>query len=120
MAAKSIIEEKSFNFAVEIVQLSRDLREQRKEYDLSRQILKSGTSIAANAREAKRGQTKANFAAKLTISLKEAEETLFWLELLKATDYIDAPLADRLHSECEELVKMLVATTKHYYRKEQE
>jgi four helix bundle protein len=85
----SIVYCKSFNFAVRVVKLSKWLGEEKKEYILAKQILRSGTSIGANIREALDGQSKKDFIAKLYISLKEAAETEYWLELLKATDYID-------------------------------
>ena len=82
---------------------------------MSKQVLRSGTSIGANIREARRGQSSADFSAKLSIALKEADETLFWLELLVKTDYLDQKLGDSLHADCEEIIKILVSITKHYY-----
>ena len=82
MEKKNIIKEKSFLFAIEIVGLYKVLAE-RKEFVLSRQMLRSGTSIGANIREATNAQSKADFIHKLSISLKESDETYYWLELLR-------------------------------------
>lgn len=85
---KSIISDKSFNFAVRIVNLYKHLTAEKKEYVLSKQLLRSGTSIGANIAEAQRAQSQADFHAKMTISLKEASETYYWLRLLRATDLL--------------------------------
>ena len=85
---ENMIAEKSFEFAVRIVNLCKFLRKQHKEYILSKQIMRSGTSIGANVAEAQRGQSKADFAAKMNIALKEANETQYWLKLLYRTEYI--------------------------------
>lgn len=90
----------------------RSLCDEKREYVLSKQILRSGTSIGANAREAKRGQSKSDFLSKLSIALKEADETQYWLELLNKTDYINDELYDDLYSDCEELIRILTAITK--------
>ncbi len=82
------IVEKSFEFSVRIVYLAKYLRHDQKEYTLSKQILRCGTSIGANVAEAQRGQSTADFAAKMTIALKEANETQYWLRLLHRTEYI--------------------------------
>ena len=87
MEKKNIVKEKSFLFAIEIVGLYKVLAE-RKEFVLSRQMLRSGTSIGANIREAEQAQSKADFIHKLSISLKEANETEYWLDLLFETQYI--------------------------------
>ena len=88
------------------------LCEEKKEYVLSKQILRSGTSIGANIREAKRAQSKADFYAKLFISLKEAEETEYWLELLVETEYITKEMFDSVYADGEEIIKLLVSSTK--------
>lgn len=111
----TVIQEKSFAFAIRVVNLYRYLCEERKEYVLSKQLLRSGTSIGANVREAKRGQTRADFGMKMSIALKEAEESLYWLELMEATGYLPESQSDSIKMECEEIVKMLVATTKRVY-----
>ncbi len=79
---------------------------------MSKQILKSGTSIGANAREAVRGQTEADFYSKFNISLKEAEETLYWLELLYESGYIEKKHFESIYSDCRELVKILTSITR--------
>ena len=111
----NVIRDKSFDFAVRIVRSYEYLCTEKKEYVMSKQILRSGTSIGANVREAGRGLSSANLAAKLSIALKEADETLFWLELLNKTEYLDEKLGESLHKDCEELIKILVTITKHYY-----
>ncbi len=99
----SILKEKTFAFAVKIVRLVQRLQSEKKEYVLSRQILKSGTSPGANEREAEFAQSKKDFISKLSIGLKEANETGFFLELLFATDYIDKTEFDSLYKECGEI-----------------
>ena len=107
---KSILKDKSYSFAIRIVKLMHFLVSEKKEYVLSRQILKSGTSIGALVREAEFGQSKADFINKLSISLKEANETEYWLNLLFDTEYIDKDLFNSLHSDCKELIAMLVSS----------
>ena len=85
---KSILKEKSYVFAIRVVKLSQFLREERKEFVLSKQILRSGTAIGALVREAEFGQSKADFRSKMSIALKEANETDYWLNLLKDTNYL--------------------------------
>jgi four helix bundle protein len=109
---ENIIVIKSKAFAIRIVKLSKYLNENKKEYVLSRQILKSGTSIGANVKEAIRGQSKSDFYAKMNIALKEASETEYWLEILNETDYIDKGLFESIYSDCTELIKILMSITK--------
>ncbi len=85
---ENAIEIKSFRFAVRIVKLCKYLRSEKKEYVLSKQLLRSGTSIGANTAEAQQAQSRLDFASKLNIALKEAVETEYWLRLLHATDYL--------------------------------
>lgn len=89
---ESILKTKSYKFAIKIVRLYQFLIKNKKEFVLSKQILKSGTSIGALIREAEFGQSKADFINKMSIALKEANETIYWLEILKDTDYIDEKL----------------------------
>jgi four helix bundle protein len=110
--SKSVLREKSYWFAIRIVKLSQYLQSERKEYVLSKQILRSGTAIGALIREAEFGQSKADFINKLNISLKEANETDYWLSLLKDTDYIDETEYKNSTDECSELIKMLVSSLK--------
>jgi four helix bundle protein len=110
--SKSILKDKSYSFAISVVKLSQYLQADKKEFVLSRQILKSGTSIGALIREAEFGQSKADFINKMSIALKEANETEYWLCILKDTNFIDQNLFESLHSECKELIAMLVSTVK--------
>ena len=111
----NIIKEKSFKFAVKIVNLYKYLMEEKKEFVLSKQILRSGTSIGANVNEALQGQSKKDFLSKMNISLKECVETLYWIELLYETKYFDEETKQSIYTDCYELKKVLssiVKTTK--------
>jgi four helix bundle protein len=105
----NVILDKSFAFAVRIVNLHKYLVKEQKEYELSKQLLRSGTSIGSNAEEAVGGVSKKDFANKLGISYKEARETRFWLRLLSATEYINDKQFKSLLADCEELIKILTA-----------
>lgn len=109
---KNPLRDKSYLFAIRIVKLSQYLQADKKEYVISKQILRSGTSIGALIREAEFGQSKADFINKMSISLKEANETEYWLCILKDTDFIEQNLFESLHSDCKELIAMLVSTVK--------
>jgi len=112
----NILQEKSFAFAVSIVKLYKFLCEEKKEYVLSKQILRSGTSIGANIEEGIAGQSDKDFLSKLSISFKEARETVYWLKLLLATDYLTKEQTDSLIRDAEELCKILskiIITTKN-------
>ncbi|MBO4587987.1 MAG: four helix bundle protein [Bacteroidales bacterium] len=98
---------KSKRLALDIIQLNRFLTE-KKEYALSNQILRSGTSIGANIREGKRPQSDADLISKWSIALKEAEETQYWLELLNESEYIDKEMFNKLNYQTEEIIKILV------------
>ena len=115
---RSVLQQKSYRFAVRIVHLYAYLRDEKREYTLSKQLLRSGTSIGANLREARRGQSRADFAAKLSIALKEADESLYWIELLREADLINDDEFKSIYADCEELVKMLVSATKKIYSNE--
>ena len=104
--------EKSFEFAVRIVNLYRYLKKEHKEYVLSKQILRCGTSIGANVAEAQKGQSKADFAAKMNIALKEANETQYWLKLLFHTDYLSESQYISLNRDIQELLGLLIAICK--------
>ncbi len=99
MKNNNLIHDLSKTFAVRIVRLSQFLQDKHHEYVLSRQILKSGTSIGANVRESRNAQSKADFINKLNIALKESDETDYWLELLFLTDYLNQELYDSLVSD---------------------
>ena len=109
---KGILEEKSFQFAIRIINLNRFLMDTKQEYVLSKQLLRSGTSIGANIAEAQFAQSKADFVSKMYISLKEASETRYWLQLLEASNLIDNTQLESLLSDCNELINMLVSTCK--------
>jgi four helix bundle protein len=111
MSGGSILRDKSFEFAVEVVRLSQYLFA-KKEFVLSRQLLRSGTAVGALIREAKNASSKKDFANKLTIALKEADETVYWLDLLNETRYIEQEKYNKLHDDCVELIKILTASIK--------
>ena len=106
------IEQKSFQFAVRIVKLYKHLRVAKKEFVLSRQLLRSGTSIGANVAEAQQAQSRADFISKLNIALKEAAETNYWLRLLQATDFLSDAEFQSIHNDCRELEKILSSILK--------
>jgi len=110
--SKNILKTKSYDFAVLIVKLSQNLVKNQKEFVLSKQILRSGTSIGALIREAEFAQSKPDFIHKMSISLKEANETLYWLDLLKDTNYLDIIKHKDLIFKNKELVAMLVSSIK--------
>ena len=112
MSRDSILYEKSKAFAKRIVMLYRYLMNEHHEFVLSKQILRSGTSIGANISEAIYAASRKDFLAKLHIAQKEAAETLYWLELLSDCEYLPENIFLSLHSDCNELISMLVATTK--------
>ena len=117
MKGKVMIEEKtvkykSKRFAVRIVNLYKYLCDEKKEFVLSKQVLRSGTSIGANTKESVFAQSKADFIAKLFIAQKECAETEYWLELLHESDYINKQEFDSIYEDCQELMRLLVATTK--------
>jgi four helix bundle protein len=111
----NIIVNKSLAFAIRIVNLYKYLCEERKEYVLSKQLLRSGTSVGANVKEALRGQTKKDFAAKMNVALKEISETEYWLELLYNTEYITQSQYQSINNDCLELIKILTSIVKTMY-----
>ena len=108
----NIILQKSEAFAVKIVKLNKRLVREQKEYTLSNQLLRSGTSIAANSQEGSRAYSHSEFNCKMSIALKEAAESAMWLRLLHEGEYIDDSEFRTLHSECNELIYILSAITK--------
>ena len=106
---ESPIRIKSFKFACEIVNFCDTLKENR-DYELASQLLRSGTSIGANTREAQRGVSKKDFKNKFGIALKEADETKYWIEILEATG---RKVPDEMKNKCEELIRILVAIIKN-------
>ena len=109
---ENIIKNKSMAFSIRIVNLYKFLTETKKEFVLSKQILRSGTSIGANIAESECAISADEFTAKIYISLKECSETIYWLELLMQTDFVTQEQYNSLLSDCEELRKILSATTK--------
>ena len=96
----SILEQKSFQFAVRIVNLCKHLRDTKKEYILSKQLLRAGTSIGANLSKAQQAQSKADFISKLSIALKETTETKYWIKLMAATEYLNEQEYRSIYSDC--------------------
>ncbi len=112
MQNKNLLYDKSYAFSIRIVRLSQYLNKEKKEYILNKQIIRSGTAICALVSESKFAQSKADFLNKLTVALKEANETQYWISLLYDTDYISKPMHDSLLEDSKELVKLLVSITK--------
>lgn len=110
--AEPVLKNKSFAFAVRIVRLAQYLQGDKKEYVMSRQVLRSGTAVGALVREAEYGESKLDFIHKLTIALKEANEASYWLELLNETDYLEEGLFLSLHSNLKELIALLISSIK--------
>ena len=109
---ESIVKEKSYKFAVRMVKLYQHLNVEKREYVMSKQIVRSATSIGANVREALQGQSKADFTAKMSIALKEASETEYWLELLRDTGYLSESAYNSIQKDCAEIAKMLTSIVK--------
>ncbi len=109
---KNVVYEKAFKFAVRIVKLSESLVKEKREFIISKQIMRSGTSIGANIKEALQAHSKKDFLYKMNIALKEASETEYWIELLIETRYIDDKLGQSILADCIELNKMLIAIVK--------
>ena len=108
----NVVEEKSFQLAIRTVRLYQYLRSKKKEFVLSKQLLRSGTSVGANVAEAQQAQSRADFLSKINIALKEAAETEYWLRLLRATDYLEEKEFRSIYSDCEQVKKLLVAIVK--------
>ena len=112
MSIDSIVKQKSMDYAKRIVQLYKYLGKEHHEYVMSKQVLRSGTSIGANVAEAIYGSSRKDFVAKLQIAQKEAAETLYWLELLNSSNYIPDKLFLSLSGDCKEILAILAATIK--------
>ena len=108
----NVIIHKTLEFAIRIVNLYKYLCKEQNEFVLSKQLLRSGTSIGANVREAEHAQSKADFLNKSNIALKEANETCYWLELLHETGYITTAMYDSIFADCEEILKILISIVK--------
>ncbi|MBQ6717690.1 MAG: four helix bundle protein [Clostridia bacterium] len=103
---------KSRNFAIRIIRLYQYLQQEKKEFVIAKQLLKSGTSIGANVKEAIRGQSKADFAAKMNIALKEASETEYWIDILHETEYINDKEFVSINNDLKEINKLLTSIVK--------
>ena len=110
--SENIILKKTFALAVEAVKLSRELQVEKKEFIISKQIMRSATSVGAMTREAQQAESKADFIHKMSIALKEANETEYWMELLAATNLIDGINAEPMTSSLKESVRMITAIVK--------
>jgi len=109
---ENIIKNKSFDFAVRIVKLNQYLCTNKKEFVLSKQLLRSGTSVGAMVREAEHAETKVDFKHKMGIAQKEINETLYWLELLKATDYLTTEQFEDINPPAVEIIKIITTIIK--------
>ncbi|WP_352421499.1 four helix bundle protein [Proteiniphilum sp.] len=108
----SILKIKSYEFALLVIQVVSKLQKEQKEYILSRQIMRSGTAIGALIREAEFAQSKVDFIHKMSIALKEANETFYWISLLKDSHYIDNDVFVSMNTNCNELIALLVSIVK--------
>lgn len=109
---KNIVQEKSFAFALRIIKLSKFLQKEQREYVISRQVLRSGTAVGALIREAEHAQSKADFIHKMSIALKEANETDYWIELLYQSSEISEEAYHSIQPNIQELIKLLVSIVK--------
>jgi four helix bundle protein len=109
---KDILKVKSFKFAVRIVNLYKYFYKEKKEFVMSKQILRSGTSVGAMIREAEHSESKADFVHKLAIAQKEINETIYWLELLKETEYITDKEFESINADAVEIIKMVTSSIK--------
>ena len=109
----NVIKRKSRDFAIDIINLYKWLCEIQHEYVMSKQLLRSGTSIGANVAEGVRGQTLPDFYAKLNIALKEASETSYWIDILHAANYLPNEKFEPINASCDEIISVLVAITKN-------
>ena len=109
---QSIVGDKAYTFALRIIKAYKYLSENKREFVLSKQLLRSGTAIGALCREAEHAQSKADFLNKMTVALKEANETEYWLMLLNDSEYINIESYDSIHSDCNELISLLVSIVK--------
>ena len=109
---KNGVADKSLDFAVRIVNLYKVLTKNHKEFVMSKQLLRSGTAVGALIREAEHAESKADFIHKMSISLKEANESLYWLILLQKTEYLSGIEFESIHNDCEQIVRMLASIVK--------
>ncbi len=112
MNKPNLIKDNSYAFAIRIVKLRKHIEETKREFVLSKQILRSGTSVGALVRESEQAESKADFIHKLSIALKEANETEYWLLLMRDTDYLSMEEFNSIHPDCGELIRLLTAIIK--------
>ena len=112
MSRESILKSKSFDFAIRVINLYEYLKKRHSEYIVSQQILRAGTSVGALVREAEFAESRKDFMHKLSIGLKEANESVYWLQLLYATEFINKKMFDSMIIDATELLKMLIASVK--------
>ena len=110
MGTENAVAEKAISFAIRIVNCCKYLQEEKKEFIMSKQLLRSGTSIGANIHEGIFAQTRADFVTKLSISLKEASETSYWLTILHKTDYLTTEMYDSIKVEIDEIIRILISS----------
>ena len=110
--ADSAVYEKSYNFAIRVVKLYRYLQDEHREFILSKQLLRSGTSIGALVREARFAQSRSDFIHKLSIALKEANETDYWIDLIHDTDFLNRKMYESIKKDIDELIRLLVSIIK--------
>lgn len=109
---ENVIKDKSFKFSIRIVKLYQYLQNNKKEFVLSKQLLRSGTSVGAMVREAEHAETKADFKHKMGIAQKEINETIYWLELLRATDYLEQDQFESINLDAVEIIKLITSILK--------
>ncbi|HMQ70261.1 MAG TPA: four helix bundle protein [Ignavibacteria bacterium] len=115
MERENVIKTKSYKFALRVVKLSKYLMENKKEYILSKQVLRSGTSVGANIEEGLGSLSKKDFINKFCIAHKEARETHYWIRLLRDSEYLECKIADSLIHDCDEILKIsgkIISTSK--------
>ncbi|KUY28542.1 four helix bundle protein [Elizabethkingia ursingii] len=112
MKENNIVKQKSFDFAVRIIKLYQYLSSDKKEFILSKQILRSGTSVGAMIRESEHAQSKSDFIHKLSIAQKEINETIYWLELFQASDYLSAQEFESINEDAVEIIKLITSIIK--------
>ena len=114
-ADENIVLQKSKSFALRCIKLYRYMVDNKREFVMSKQLLRSGTSIGANVKEALRGQSRADFASKMNIALKEASESEYWIELLSESDYLTKEQGADILGDCQELIRLLTSIVKTTY-----
>ena len=109
---ENLIKKKSFEFAIRVVRLYQYLQNEKKEYVLSKQLLRSGTSVGAMTREAEHSESKADFIHKMAIAQKEINECIYWIELLNSTDYLSREQFESINTDAVEIIKMITSIIK--------